>query len=170
MREWRYIVIHHSGASTGNEAMIQQEHLKRGMENGMAYHFLIGNGSMGLSDGEVVEGRRWKYQLQGGHCHQDFLNQCGIGICLVGNCNRSAPTMRQINALANLLFRLQSQFQIPDDNIHGHGQFYGEDSDCPGKKFPWSTIWTKLNEAYLTQTNTPSPDTAIFRASLATPR
>ena len=148
MREWRYIVIHHSGASSGNAAIIETEHLNRGMENGMAYHFLIGNGSMGLGDGEVVEGHRWKYQLQGGHSHQDFLNECGIGICLIGNFNRKGPSAKQMQALAGLVLRLQREAHIPDDNIHGHGQFYGEDSDCPGKLFPWTNFWAALDATY----------------------
>ncbi len=151
MREWRYVVIHHSGSAAGNEEIIQGDHLRRGMENGMAYHFLIGNGTDGLGDGEVVEGHRWKYQLQGGHCHQDFLNECGIGVCLVGNMNRKAPSARQVKSLTGLLLRLQSEFHIPDDNIHGHGQFYGEDSDCPGRYFPWTNLWTSLNTAYQVQ-------------------
>lgn len=148
MREWRYLVIHHSGASTGNEAILQAEHLKKGMENGMAYHFLIGNGSTGLGDGAVVEGRRWKYQLQGGHSHQDHLNEYGIGICLIGNFNRKRPSSSQIRALAKLVLELQKKFNIPDENIHGHGQFYGEDSDCPGKQFPWTNFWAQVDMLY----------------------
>ncbi len=140
-RVWRYLVIHHSGSSVGNVAMIQAEHLRRGMENGMAYHFLIGNGSAGLGDGEIAEGRRWKYQLQGGHAHQDSLNQTGIGICLVGNFNRAAPTAAQWRALARLVVDLQREFNIADDHIHGHGQYFGEDSDCPGKNFDWDRFW-----------------------------
>ncbi|MBI4024943.1 MAG: N-acetylmuramoyl-L-alanine amidase [Verrucomicrobia bacterium] len=146
-REWRYIVIHHSGATKGNEDIIQTGHLHRGMENGMAYHFLIGNGSAGLGDGAIVEGHRWKFQLQGGHCHQDHLNDCGIGICLIGNFNRKGPTARQMASLGKLLLRLQTEFHIPEEYIHGHGQFYGEDSDCPGRLFSWTNLWTSLNSA-----------------------
>lgn len=160
MREWRYIVIHHSASAAGNEASIQQDHLRRGMENGMAYHFLIGNGSSGLADGELVEGHRWKHQLQGGHCHQDFLNDCGIGVCLVGNLNRKSPTPKQVQSLARLTLRLQTQFHIPEDNIHGHGQFYGEDSDCPGRRFPWTNLWTSLNSAYQVQLASAAQTTA----------
>ncbi len=151
LRVWRYIVIHHSGAASGNEAIIEAEHLRRGMENGMAYHFLIGNGSAGLGDGEVVEGRRWKRQIQGGHAHQDYLNECGIGICLVGNLNLRAPTERQMRSLTQLVLKLQERFQIPDDNIHGHGEFYGEDSECPGHFFNWVVFRERLNALYLAQ-------------------
>jgi len=150
-REWRYIVIHHTGSSKGNEETIQLDHLRRGMENGMAYHFLIGNGSVGLGDGSVVEGHRWKHQLQGGHSHQEYLNEHGIGICLVGNFSRQAPTASQMRALARLVLTLQTRFKIPDDNIHGHGEFYGEESDCPGRLFSWTNFWDEVNEAYFAQ-------------------
>ncbi len=148
MRPWRYIVVHHSGAMVGNAEIIESGHLQRGMENGMAYHFLIGNGTARLGDGTVVEGHRWKNQLQGGHSHQDLLNESGIGICLVGDFGRKGPTNQQIQSLAGLIFRLQTQFQIPDDNIHGHGRFYGEDTDCPGKLFPWTNVWSAINAIY----------------------
>jgi N-acetyl-anhydromuramyl-L-alanine amidase AmpD len=148
MRPWRYIVIHHSGASSGNALIIESGHLQRGMENGMAYHFLVGNGTSGMADGEVAEGRRWKYQLQGGHCHQDYMNDYGIGICLIGRLDRKEPTQKQLKAVVQLAYRLQGEFHIPDDNIHGHGEFYGEDSDCPGKMFPWKTFWEQMNSLF----------------------
>jgi N-acetyl-anhydromuramyl-L-alanine amidase AmpD len=156
IREWKYIVVHHSGSSVGNEDIIQSDHLRRGMENGMAYHFLIGNGSAHLGDGAIVEAHRWKHKLQGGHCHQDFLNECGIGICLVGNFSRKSPTQAQVKTLANLILKLQQQYHISDDNVHGHGQFFGEDSDCPGNHFPWTNVWQTLNIIYedsVTSTN-----------------
>ncbi len=148
MRPWRYIVIHHTSSTVGNEEMIQSDHLHRGMENGMAYHFLIGNGSAKLDDGKVVEGHRWKYQLPGGHCHQDLLNDYGIGICLVGNFNRKAPTAKQMESLGQLVLRLQKEFIISDENIHGHGEYYGEDSDCPGRLFSWADFWIYLDNTY----------------------
>lgn len=151
MREWKYIVIHHSGSSVGNEDIIEEGHLKRGMENGMAYHFLIGNGSAHLGDGEITIGHRWKYQLHGGHSHQDYLNDYGIGICLVGNITRKKPTAKQMQSLAELVSKLQTQFNIQDDNIHGHGEFFGEDTDCPGTLFPWKDFWTTMNVVYENQ-------------------
>ncbi len=157
MRPWRYIVIHHSGANSGNENIIESGHLQRGMENGMAYHFLIGNGSAGLKDGAIVEGRRWKYQIHGGHCHQDYLNEYGIGICFVGNFSSREPTPLQLKSLTELVLRLQKQFSIPDSHVLGHGQFYGEDSDCPGKLFPWTKFWSNLDKTYQLQLTNHSP-------------
>ncbi|MBN2712959.1 MAG: hypothetical protein JXR97_11105, partial [Planctomycetes bacterium] len=66
--DWRYIVIHHSSTASGNAAKFDREHRsgEHPMENGMAYHFVIGNGN-GSEDGLVEVGERWKKQLPGGH-------------------------------------------------------------------------------------------------------
>src|SRR5688572_16965793 len=59
-RRWKYIVIHHSGAEEGSLKSIDRYHREeRHMENGLAYHFLIGNGN-GMGDGEIAVGNRWK--------------------------------------------------------------------------------------------------------------
>ena len=43
------------------------------MQNGLAYHFLIGNG-IDSGDGEVEIGPRWKRQLLGGHVKNYKIN------------------------------------------------------------------------------------------------
>ena len=55
----------------------------RHMENGLAYHFVIGNGS-GMGDGDIGIGSRWTKQLDGGHLTSERQNQVSLGICLVG--------------------------------------------------------------------------------------
>ena len=48
---WQYIVIHHSGVDAGTvKGMDHYHHDVRHMENGLAYDFVIGNGS-GMGDG-----------------------------------------------------------------------------------------------------------------------
>ena len=47
-------------------------HKARGMKNGLAYHFVISNGSRKAYDGEVYIGNRWKAQLDGGHVKTKF--------------------------------------------------------------------------------------------------
>src|ERR1035438_6831585 len=60
---WQYIVIHHSGVDTGTvKAMDHYRREVRHMENGLAYDFVIGNGS-GMGDGEIAVGPRWTKQL-----------------------------------------------------------------------------------------------------------
>ena len=64
--------------------MFDASHRKRGMQNGLAYHFVIGNGT-DTQDRQIEMGSRWLKQLQGGHVKNHYINEVGIGICLVGN-------------------------------------------------------------------------------------
>ena len=48
------------------------------MSNGLAYHFVIGNGSSS-GNGEIEIGSRWTRQINGGHVASDYLNNIAIG-------------------------------------------------------------------------------------------
>jgi N-acetyl-anhydromuramyl-L-alanine amidase AmpD len=145
VRDWQWIVIHHSATRTGNAEVFDAAHRARGMVNGLAYHFVIDNGTDGKPDGFIETGARWVKQMQGGHCRQAYINEQGIGICLVGNFSREQPTAKQLDSLALLVRGLQDQFRIPDDHILGHGEVIGEFSECPGREFPWEEFRQRLN-------------------------
>ncbi|MEJ2744612.1 MAG: peptidoglycan recognition family protein [bacterium] len=136
-RRWRYIVIHHSATRKGNAKIMDRYHSKRRhMKNGLAYHFVISNGTSGCKDGEVEVGHRWKEQLPGGHAKQQWLNESGIGICLVGNFNQQRVSKKQMDSLVKLVNRLRTTYGIPLSCIKGHGDFKGERTVCPGRNFP----------------------------------
>ena len=142
--KWKYIIIHHSATKRGNAKTFDKYHRKRGMKNGLAYHFVISNGTSHRRDGQLEIGNRWKKQLSGGHCRQSWLNNQGIGICLVGNFNTNRPTNKQIRTLVNLIKELKRKYNIPTKNILGHGKIKGEKSQCPGKYFPWKKLKAEL--------------------------
>ena len=58
----------------------------------LGYHFVIGNGTH-TGDGQVEVGSRWGKQKHGAHCKtpDNYYNDHGIGICLVGNFENSNP-------------------------------------------------------------------------------
>ena len=141
------IVIHHSATRTGSAELFGAHHRARGMVNGLAYHFVIDNGTAGTQDGFIEVGDRWRQQLHGGHCRQDWVNETGIGICLVGDFTRDKPTARQLNSLVLLIRGLQDQFQIPEAKVVAHGEILGELSECPGQAFPWGELRQRLREA-----------------------
>lgn len=145
-RPWQFIIIHHSATRTGSAEVFDASHRARGMINGLAYHFVIDNGTEGKADGFIETGERWKNQLHGGHCRQPHINETGIGICLVGDFNRDPPTDKQLDSLALLVRGLQEQFNIPDDNVLGHGEVIGEFSECPGRLFPWEEFRKRLKK------------------------
>lgn len=147
---WKYIVIHHSATPQGNALHFDKYHRRRGMRNGLAYHFVINNGTSSRQDGELEIGSRWKKQLDGGHCKQSWINHRGIGICLVGNFNKQKVTKRQYQTLFKLCKLLMDRYNIPVSNILGHGQVKGEHSLCPGKFFPireFKRILTRYQES-----------------------
>jgi N-acetylmuramoyl-L-alanine amidase len=146
IRPWQLIVIHHSATRSGSAGAFDANHRMRGMINGLAYHFVIDNGTNGTRDGFIETGTRWVTQLHGGHCRQADINERGIGICLVGDFSRDEPTHKQLDALVLLIKGLQEQFKIPTDNVLGHGEIIGESSECPGHRFPWNELRERLNE------------------------
>ena len=108
-RRWRYIVVHNSGTRQGNAKAFDYYHLHvRKMPNGLAYHFVIGNGTS-TGDGQIEIGNRWKRQINGGHVHSDYLNNIALGICLVGDYNREVPSAKQLAALDELIRYLRQR-------------------------------------------------------------
>ena len=83
--KWKNIIAHHSATGNGNAKIFDAAHRRRGMENGLAYHFIICNGTNGSADGKVEVGNRWLRQIKGGHVKSETYNANSIGICVVGN-------------------------------------------------------------------------------------
>lgn len=135
VREWKYIVIHHSASASGSAAEFDRFHReKRGWENGLGYHFVIGNGN-GTRDGKIEIGNRWTNQIDGAHAGVEEYNHYGIGICLVGNFNQSSPTTAQMTSLSILVEYLQNRCHIHSENVIMHR--HCRQTDCPGRNFPY---------------------------------
>lgn len=142
---WDHIVVHHSATAMGSAKGMDEYHrTKRHMENGLAYHFVIGNGR-GMRDGEVVAGNRWTRQLHGGHLKSEHLNQVSIGICLVGDFNRTKPTRKQIDSLEALLESLMRRCNVKAASIQTHKQIHPKHTECPGKRFDLNAVKRRLD-------------------------
>jgi N-acetyl-anhydromuramyl-L-alanine amidase AmpD len=132
---WKHIVIHHTATPAATPRGIDRFHREqRHMENGMAYHFLIGNGH-GMGDGEIYIGERWKKQIQGGHLASEQLNMSSIGICLVGNFESKPPTDKQMKSLEALLRKLRQQTGLTVASVTTHRSIHPRHTSCPGKYF-----------------------------------
>ena len=132
---WKMIICHHSALVKGNAATYDKEHRHRGMENGLAYHFLIGNG-VDSGDGEIEIGSRWIQQIKGGHVRDDKVNEVAIGICLVGNLDEKKPTENQIATLKELLLYLRDEVVGAKVEFKVHCEADPGHTVCPGKYFP----------------------------------
>jgi len=144
LHAWRYIVIHHSATVGGSAALFEKYHRENlHWENGMGYHFVIGNG-VDVSDGLVEVGRRWKYQLQGAHVGGDLNKEC-IGVCLIGDFSSGRPTARQMASLDRLLRFLQARCAVPTTRVLGHSEVRPGHTVCPGQNFSMSRLRLSLS-------------------------
>lgn len=132
---WRWIVAHHSAIKYGNAAIYDKTHRERGMENGLAYHFIIGNG-IDSGDGEIEIGPRWKRQIKGGHVHRPDINEIGIGICFVGNFEETKPTEKQVAAFNELMGYLRGNVVGTKIKFAVHKEIDPGRTVCPGRYFP----------------------------------
>lgn len=154
-REWKHIVIHHSASATGSAASFDRAHRDKGWD-GLGYHFVIGNGS-GSGDGQVEVGYRWAKQMQGAHAGNYEYNQHGIGICLVGDFEHAGPpSARQMASLRTLVAFLQARANIPTNEIIGHGNVPGRNTECPGRYLSMPEFRASINSAYLQRSSTAS--------------
>jgi len=142
-RRWQFIVVHNSGTRQGNARVFDYYHRHvRRMQNGLAYHFVIGNGTS-TGNGQIEVGDRWRRQINGGHVHSDYLNNISLGICLVGDFNRDQPTRAQLDSCEELIRYLRERCgKIDRGNIpvrpHREMNPPRWATDCPGDAFPYS--------------------------------
>ncbi len=139
---WRFIIVHNSGTRQGNARIFDYYHKNvRRMKNGLAYHFVIGNGTSS-GNGQIEIGDRWRRQINGGHVHSDYLNNISLGICLVGDFNRSQPTRAQLDATEELIRYLRARcgkVERHDIPVRPHREMNPPRwaTDCPGDDFPY---------------------------------
>ena len=141
---WQRIVVHHSAIKYGNAKKYDAAHRQRGMQNGLAYHFLIGNG-IDSGDGEIEIGPRWTNQLLGGHLKSYELNLTAIGICFVGNFEQTQPSRKQLAAFTQLMDWLQGDVLKRNTQFAGHKELKGEQTICPGKYFPLAAMHARYD-------------------------
>jgi LysM repeat protein len=143
-KKWKFIVIHHSATESGTAKGMDSYHRQvRHMENGLAYHFLIGNGR-GMGDGELTVGNRWNEQIDGGHLASETLNEQSIGICLVGNFDQDRPTKKQMAALARLVEYLLDRCHLTPEAVRTHQEINTVFTRCPGQRFPAKAFFKEL--------------------------
>ena len=118
------------------------------MPNGLAYHFVIGNGTS-TGDGQIEIGSRWTRQINGGHVHSDYLNNIALGICLVGDYNRDIPTRAQYAALDELITYLRKRVGRVDRRlsiVKAHKEINPVPTDCPGNRFSYTWLHRKFDQ------------------------
>lgn len=142
---WACIVIHHSGSEIGGARAFDDFHRNVRKWDELGYHFVIGNGS-DTGDGQIEVGSRWTKQKHGAHCKtpDNYYNDHGVGICLVGDFDRRGPTSAQMASLARLIGFLTRECGIPESRILTHGGVTHR-TDCPGAHFSLAELRARLD-------------------------
>lgn len=142
-RRWSTVVIHHSATDKGSAATFDKFHRSKGWDE-LGYHFVIGNGSE-TPDGLIEVGARWHKQKHGAHCKtpDQYFNEHGIGICLVGDFTKRPPTARQMQSLSRLVNYLSYACNIPPDRITTHG-LVNPKTQCPGPMFSLGAVRARM--------------------------
>ena len=145
-KKWSAIIIHHSATPNGNAAIFDRWHREGYNWDGVGYDFVIGNGT-DSGDGQVEVTFRWREQRTGAHCKtpENWANEEGVGICLVGDFNYTSPTAGQMQSLVKLVGFLRRRYGISESRIYGHKDTPGARvTDCPGNNFPMRRLKSML--------------------------
>jgi len=142
--KWRYVVVHHSVTDGGDAMSLDVIHRRRGFDRGLGYHFVIDNGTTTRIDGQIEASPRWVKQMDGAHCNAAGMNQCGIGVCLVGDFTNHPPSDRQMDSLVLLVNALRRYYRIPMSRVIRHKDVPGKNTACPGDSFPWEEFKRRL--------------------------
>jgi hypothetical protein len=109
---WHYLYIHQSKTLGGNANTLDE-----GLADGVADHFIIGNGD-GLADGELQISQRWNHQNPAASPSKAVkVDPDCISICIVGDLDRNPPTTMQLARLTQLVQALQVHCRIPATHV-----------------------------------------------------
>lgn len=146
--EWNWIVVHHTGDGAGDVATLDARHrAEMGFEDGLAFHFLVGNGN-GLALGAVAEGERWRRRIPGPHCTENpGISLASVGIAAIGDTSAAPLPDESMRALADLVASLRSRLALPRERVLLHREVEGGDPACPGAHFDAALFREALDAA-----------------------
>lgn len=125
-----FIIVHCSATASGSVQSFRDYHVNHNGWRDIGYHWVIGNGH-GMPDGQIEPGR--DEQDTGAHCKG--FNNTSIGICIVGDTDKTPPTPAQYEMLLSKLVQLCQKYMIPVKRILGHRETISgrmEGKTCPG--------------------------------------
>ncbi len=127
IRKIGYIIIHHTERNNDFPFFVKFRHkYLRGWED-IGYHYLIGNNHLFTKDGNLYVGREEKFE----GAHVIGYNKDSLGICLIGNFDKKAPTKKQFETLFSFLKEKLKKYNLSAENICGHNEFLGVEKSCP---------------------------------------
>lgn len=135
LRDWRWIVVHHTAAEHATLAGIDRYHRSRfGDPLGAEYHFVINNGKKRPAG--LIEEARWRYQEPAWHLFKPDNAPASIAVCLIGNFEQRPLPAPMLDALVALTRALMRECSIPPTQVSTHRVVDEKLTQCPGKHFP----------------------------------
>ncbi|MFO0944732.1 MAG: peptidoglycan recognition family protein [Planctomycetota bacterium] len=129
-RDFQFIILHESHTPSGSLREVERREQSTLGRAECGYHFVIGNGK-GSADGAIQASDRWFAQKHGAHLSgievQEY-NLQGIGICLIGDFQKTPPTDRQLQATRQLVATLMQEYQIPAYRVLMQGEIQPADA------------------------------------------
>lgn len=98
-----------------------------------------------MKDGAVEATFRWNEQIHGAHSGSVLFNARGIGICLIGNFEKTPPTKAQWQSVQELVKVLAFRHGITREKVVGHASVKA--TACPGKHFPLKELRAVIPES-----------------------
>lgn len=144
LRDWRWIVVHHTAAEHASLEGIDRYHRKRfGDPLGAEYHFVINNGKKRPAG--LVEAARWRYQEPAWHLFKPDNAPASIAVCLIGNFEERPLPAVMLGALVDLTAALMREFSIPPARVSTHRIVDEKLTQCPGKRFPLAEYLRRID-------------------------
>lgn len=151
--QWEKIVIHSLGEKEVSLSNLERHHKKiLGFQEGVAWHFLIGDGSA-LENGEIYPTNRWEKQLLG-KAFRQHSEEGALHICLLGKEDTPA-SKEQLKALDELLTMLLNRHSSAE--IYAHSALEPTPRPCPGEKISL-LHWQQLEQTWPTRIHPPKTD------------
>lgn len=140
LKNVEYIIIHHSQRQLDFPFFMKLRHKYFRKWKDIGYHYLIGNNRLFTKDGKLYTGRSEAFE----GAHAIGHNDSSLGICLIGNFDKSPPSEKQLNTLHSLLEEKTKQYNIPIENTLGHNELPGVTKSCPGQFTDMNEIRNRL--------------------------
>jgi len=134
LKSWEYIIIHHSETKDGitiNWNAIRNYHINVKKWDNVGYHFGIELAKNDKDIDELVYHRGRDLNTRGAHCLT--RNQDSLGICLLGNYDKTEVSRNRYFWTACLCRALMRKYTIPIERVLPHWAF--SKKTCPGKNF-----------------------------------
>lgn len=115
----------------------------------IGYHTVIE-----FEDNELKLKKGRDHKVSGIHAYQKMpdrngklvsINNQSIGICVVGNFDKTKLNKKHINEIVGYTSLLLVLYKIPVMNVLGHNELPGVHKSCPGKNIDMSLIREKIN-------------------------